>query len=248
MGRGSARVEAVLFDLGGTLVDERDYTGWTEFARHAFVDVTLEEIRAAFHAVEREVDLVPIGPPEEETRVEFWRRVLERASERPVDPSSAQRFLDARSHAADPPLSLYSDVRRCLDRLRAGRRRLGVVSNSQSESSVRRILDRVGLVGYFERVVSSGSEGVSKPDPEIFLRALARLGVRPAQALYVGNLEHTDAIAAHRVGLHAVWLNRDGTGISEGTPEITSLLEVPLLLHEIESGSSVWPAVPPSQA
>lgn len=241
-------MEAVLFDLGGTLVDERDYTGWTELARHVFVDVTPEELRDAFEEVEREHDVAPIGPVGEATLREFWRRVLERAADHPVDPAAAGRFLDARRQSPDPPLALYSDVRRCLDRLRTGHRRLGVVSNSQSEASVRRVLDRVGVIGYFERVVSSGTEGVSKPDPAIFRRALERLGLEPAAALYVGNLEHTDAIAAHRAGLHSVWLHREGTGISDGTPEITSLLEVPLVVREIETGESPWSARPASHA
>ncbi len=248
MGHGGERVEAVLFDLGGTLVDERDYSGWAELARHAYLDLTPEELRHAFGEVEREHDRTPIGPPGPATQLEFWRRVLVRAADRPVELAAARRFLDARADRPEPPLALYSDVRRCLDTLRGGRRRLAVVSNSQSEAGVRRILDRVQIVDYFDRVVSSGSEGVGKPDPEIFRRAVDRLHVRPAQALHVGNLEHTDAIGAHRAGLHAVWLNRDGTGISDGTPEITSLLEVPLVVREIEAGGLVWPAGSASQA
>ena len=231
------RVEAVLFDLGGTLVDERDFAGWASFARHAQLDLEPDRVREAFVEVERELDLAPIGPRGEGTVVEFWRRVLSRAAEREVEPLAVRRFLEARSRQQERPLSLYSDVRRCLDTLRALRLRLGVISNSQGEASVRRILDRVGIVGYFERVVSSGSEGVAKPEPEIFRRALERLKLPADRALYVGNLEHTDALAARRAGLWSVWLNRDGTGLADGTPEITSLLEVPLVVREIARGS-----------
>jgi len=127
-------------------------------------------------------------------------------------------------------------VRRCLDTLAHERRHLGIVSNSSSEASLRRLLDRVGVLSYFERIVSSGTEGVAKPDAAIFRRATERLQVEPTETLYVGNLPWTDTRAALAAGLHSVWLNRDGTGMGSDPPEITSLLEVPLCVRQIERG------------
>lgn len=235
MTASTPRIEAVLFDLGGTLVDVRDFLGWAALARHLYLDLEPDALRHAFTEVERELDVRPLGRSEPDALVEFWRRTLSRAAERELDAEVAERFVASVVSAAERPVALYSDVRRCLDTLQDGRRRLGIVSNSQSEASVRRILDRTGIVNYFERVVSSGSEGVSKPDPEIFLRAVRRLGVLPGGTLYVGNLEHTDALAAEAAGLHGVWLNREGTGLGGETPEITSLLEVPSLVRQLES-------------
>jgi len=51
---------------------------------------------------------------------------------------------------------------------------MGVVSNSRSEESVRGMLRATGIEEFFRVVVSSGTEGVAKPDPEIFRRAVAR--------------------------------------------------------------------------
>ena len=138
--------------------------------------------------------------------------------------------------STERPIELFSDTRRCLDHLASEHRAMGVISNSTSEARVRQILDRVGILDYFCRVVSSGTEGVAKPDPEIFRRALARMHLLPHEALYVGNLRHTDAEAARAVGLHALWLNRYGFGYEEDPPEITSLLEVPLWVRWIERG------------
>ncbi|HYA10278.1 MAG TPA: HAD family hydrolase [Thermoplasmata archaeon] len=232
---GPARIRAVLFDLGGTLVDERDFAGWAELARGVYLDLVPDELGHAFTEVEAELDAAPLGLDPEASMVERWRRVLARASGRPVASETAARFLASRSLTREHPVALYSDVRRCLDHLRADRRRLAVVSNSTSEAQVRRILDRVGILRYFERVISSGTEGVAKPDPEIFRRALARLGVPPREALYVGNLPRTDALAARDAGLYGVWLHRDGTGLDDGPPEITSLLEVPLVVAQLEA-------------
>jgi HAD superfamily hydrolase (TIGR01509 family) len=231
-------IRAVLFDLGGTLVDERDFAGWVELARAIYLDLTPEELGHAYAEVEGEDDQPPPPTDGRSAHVGFWQQVLSRASGQAVGEETAARFVDARHANADPPVALYSDVRRCLDHLRSERRRLGVISNSRSEASVRRMLDRVGILGYFERVVSSGTEGVAKPDPEIFRRALLRLDLPADQALYVGNLPRTDARAAHDAGLHAVWLHRDGTGLGLDPPEITSLLEVPLVVRQLERGGA----------
>jgi putative hydrolase of the HAD superfamily len=247
MAAGGRRIRAVLFDLGGTLVDECDFAGWAELARSVLLDLTPDDLAHAYAQVEEEVDReTPGSEPDFEQRVvRYWSRILSVASGRTVGEGTGARFVEARrATEREHPLPLYSDVRRCLDRLTGERRRLGVVSNSSSEARVRRILDQAGILGYFEKVVSSGSEGVRKPDPEIFRRAVARLEVRPDEALYVGNLPRTDALGARNAGLHSVWLHRDGTGLGMDPPEITSLLEVPLVVRQLENAEAHAPAEP----
>jgi putative hydrolase of the HAD superfamily len=231
------RVRAVLFDLGGTLIDHKDFDGWADIARRFFLDFDPDQLRHAFLEVEEELDARPAGVSGEAALVEFWRRTLSRAAGKEVDEATTRKF-DAAVHETEIPVQLYSDTRRCLDILRAQRRALGVVSNSRSEASVRRILDRVGILDYFARVVSSGTEGVEKPDPEIFRRALERMKVPAAEAVYVGNLAQTDAKAASAAGMYGVWLNREGFGFGLDPPEITSLLEVPLVVRRLENGEA----------
>ncbi len=52
----------------------------------------------------------------------------------------------------------------------------------------------------------SGEEGVRKPDPEIFRRALVRLGVAAHEALFVGDHPVADIEGAHGAGLLPVWM------------------------------------------
>lgn len=229
------RIRAVLFDLGGTLVDERDFAGWVALARRCYLDLDPDALAHAYREVEREFDAEPPPPEREAGFVDFWRRTLSRAAGAEVTPTVAARFISARREG-ESPSHLFSDARRCLDVLQRQGRDLGVISNSTSEARVRAILDRVGILPYFSRVVSSGTEGVSKPNPEIFRRALDRMRVRASEAFFVGNLAHTDADAARAAGLHSVWLNREGTGLGDDPPEIVSLLEVPLCLERVEQG------------
>ena len=228
------RIRSVLFDLGGTLVDERDFAGWLELAASLGLDLEADALSHAYLEVEREVDASPPPADREAGIVDFWRRTLSGAAGRDVPLPLVRAFLAA-GRADDSPMPLFSDVRRCLASLHEGGRVLGVLSNSSSEERVRHVLEQVGILGYFAAIVVPGDRGAAKPDPEIFHRALDRLGVAAEQALYVGNLARTDAQAAKAAGLHALWLNRDGTGMGDDPPEITSLLEVPLWVRRLDA-------------
>jgi HAD superfamily hydrolase (TIGR01509 family) len=83
--------------------------------------------------------------------------------------------------------------------------RLAIVSNS--EGRLRSVLERVGLLDYFELVIDSHLEGVQKPDPEIFRRALVRLGVHAERAVYAGDIPEVDVHGAERVGMHGVLID-----------------------------------------
>jgi HAD superfamily hydrolase (TIGR01509 family) len=220
------RFRAVLFDTGGTLVDGHDYLAYEEVAEEVGLSADADAIAEAVRWATKEYDR-PQPPPEEE----YWRTVLARALGGELDLSAARRFADRLRRRARSS-RLFSDVRRTLDRLKADRLTLGALSNSRRPvAELRESLERLDILHYFHAVLSSGSEGVSKPDPSFFRRAAARLGVAPSETFYVGDLAFTDARAAAAAGLGSVWLHRDGTGFGEDPPEITSLLELPFCLR-----------------
>jgi HAD superfamily hydrolase (TIGR01509 family) len=101
--------------------------------------------------------------------------------------------------------SVRPGTRAALERLRAAGLRLAVVSNSDGRAEEG--LKAAGLLEYFEFVVDSQHVGVEKPDPRIFEGALNRLGVAPADALYVGDIYEVDVVGARRAGMDVVLLD-----------------------------------------
>jgi HAD superfamily hydrolase (TIGR01549 family) len=96
------------------------------------------------------------------------------------------------------------DVAPALEALRP-RFRLSVISNANG--TVREKLRRVGLLGYFETVLDSHEEGVEKPDPRIFRKALERTGARADQSLYIGDMYHIDVAGARAAGMEVMLLD-----------------------------------------
>jgi putative hydrolase of the HAD superfamily len=114
------------------------------------------------------------------------------------------------------------DLRAALGRARDANIRLAIVSNS--EGRLRAMLDRVGLLAFFELVIDSHLEGVQKPDPEIFRRALVRLGVHADRCVYAGDIPEVDVLGAERAGMHGVLVDTAGAYLDRAdVPRVASV-------------------------
>ncbi len=120
----------------------------------------------------------------------------------------------------------YPDAAPALRELRSRGVRLVVVSNW--DHSLHERLEETGLAPLLDGAVASAEFGRAKPDPAIFVHALA--GVDPAAALHVGDSPVEDAEGALAAGLRAVLLARDGpVPAPPGVTVIGSLAELPPL-------------------
>src|SRR5690606_4443189 len=86
--------------------------------------------------------------------------------------------------------------------LRAAGRRVAVASNF--DHRLPGILAGLGLAASLDAVLLPAALGAAKPDPRFFAAAARRLGVAPAEALYVGDDPEQDLAAARRAGWRAV--------------------------------------------
>jgi len=105
---------------------------------------------------------------------------------------------------------------------------LGVISNSVG--TLEDQLKHEGLRDYFQAVFDSAVVGVEKPHPEIFQLALRSAGVRPQEAVFVGDTYATDIGGAQLAGLHGVLIDRVGAYEHPDCPRITSLPELDSVL------------------
>jgi putative hydrolase of the HAD superfamily len=88
----------------------------------------------------------------------------------------------------------YPDTGEVLDRLRRAGIPVAIVSNIGWDP--RPVFARWGVSDLFAALVLSYERGVIKPDPQVFLIACAELGVRPQDALMIGDNPEADGAAA----------------------------------------------------
>lgn len=87
---------------------------------------------------------------------------------------------------------------------------MGAAVISNSNGSVRSILDGLGLTRHLDFVIDSFEVGVEKPDARIFRLGLDRAGLAPHEVVYVGDLYSVDVLGARAVGMDAVLLDPGG--------------------------------------
>jgi putative hydrolase of the HAD superfamily len=144
-------------------------------------------------------------------------------------PVDNQAVVDAL--LASLTFTAFPDALPVLQALRDLGLRLVVVSNW--DMSLPDVLERIGLAGCLDGVVTSAAVGARKPLTEIFLEALALARADPEQAVHVGDSLDEDVLGARRAGIDAVWLAREGSAGASGASDVTtirSLRELPGLL------------------
>jgi len=117
---------------------------------------------------------------------------------------------------------------------------LALVSNIMRTpgATLRKLLERYGLLGCFKHTTFSDEVGVRKPDPEIFALTLRAVGGEPAAAVHVGDDEILDVHGARRAGMRAIQvtnLAREALGAQRPDEVIRHLAALPAAIERLES-------------
>ncbi|MCC8983888.1 HAD family hydrolase [Bradyrhizobium acaciae] len=107
-------------------------------------------------------------------------------------------FLEHRDRMMRSGLPLKSGTLDLLDAIATAGRTMAIVTSS-SRRSAERNLGLAGIRDRFEILLTLDDVAQGKPDPELYLKAAARLGVAPAACIAVEDSNHGVA-AAHAAG------------------------------------------------
>jgi putative hydrolase of the HAD superfamily len=109
---------------------------------------------------------------------------------------------------------------------------LGALTNGNAD------IYKTDAAEYFDFAFLAEELNASKPAPDMFHAAIARVGVRPDQIVHVGDSPEHDVLAARAVGLRTVWMNPNGEAWQDSQPpdaEIDNLAGLPAAIAAIEA-------------
>jgi epoxide hydrolase-like predicted phosphatase len=132
-----------------------------------------------------------------------------------LDPDRRLGLVERMFGHIQPDDRMVAAVRRA----RAQGLRTGLISNSMGAGRY----DRSSFPELFDGVVISGDEGIHKPEPEIYELGCERVGLAPADCVFVDDLRE-NCEGAEAVGMTAV-LHR---GAERTLPQLEDLLGVEL--------------------
>jgi len=192
----SAPASAVVFDLGG-VITESPMTAFTAYEAEAGLPEGL-------------IVRLNSADPDSNAWARYERNELD--AEGFVDAFEAEALaaghrLDARRVLAALAGDLRPEMVAAVRRLRAAGLPLALLSNNVAP------MERTGRLGellaLFDVVVESSVEGVRKPEPEIYCRALARLSEAAGRELAPADCAYLDDLGinlkpARAMGMHTV--------------------------------------------
>jgi len=188
-------IRAVLFDVGGVLVHDRQaplHRAWER--RLGLAYGTLGDAVFSTPANARAL----IG---QATQADIWQDVAQRYG---LSAQERDEFAEAFFGESVWEVELLEYVRALRPRFKTA-----VISDAWRETR-EAIRDHVND-DVFDVIVYSAEEGICKPHPEIYTRALARLGVEPREAIFVDDrLKNVEG--ALKLGIHA-FLYTDPAGV-----------------------------------
>jgi phosphoglycolate phosphatase len=216
-------IDLAIFDLDGTLVD------------------SAPDIARAVAATLREAGVDP--PPLDEVKAMVGDgarvligRALAAAGAQRDEERLLGRFLVHYGDALCVDTRLYEGVAETLAALRAQGVRMAVLTNKPGDLA-RRLLDTLGIGGFFQVVIGDGDGFPRKPDPAAARDLLARTGASVANTVIVGDglpdVQMAIALGARVVA--AGWgyvaperLRAAGASVvAEAPGRLTSLLSLP---------------------
>ena len=204
-------MRAVIFDAGNTLL-RMNYAIITEHLQARGRAVTVDQVEEAELRARVRLDphLAPGASTESrDTHGWYLRYLLEHLA---ITEDAEVEAIARWRRGYNLPVGLWNradpEALAAVRRVREAGLVAGVISNSNG--SVRSILEQTGLAAHLHFIIDSSVVGVEKPDPRIFRLGLREAGVAPDEAVYVGDLYSVDVLGARAAGLEGILLDPRG--------------------------------------
>jgi len=204
------KIKAVLFDVGNTLVYSYPEITFQRILAEYGIAKPLEEVREAIIRGNAEFN---IEKHEGLSAHEFYTQWnIIQLKHLGLKGSKAKRLaatIDSQWWKF-AEFHVYPDVERTLHRLKQMGLKLGIVTGG-FEEDIEVIMPKTGLDDLFDVKVGVNTTGKRKPHPKAFKHALKQLGIRPSEAIFVGDNLKADYEGAEKAGMTPVLIRRKGS-------------------------------------
>lgn len=205
-------LRAVIFDLDGTLYDfdaahAHAFGALTEYACASF-GLTPERFRELHQEADRILTRrAGINSGAIHNRLIRYQIILELIGQ-PF--GYAPRMSELYWHTLTLWMKPLPGLHEALRDLKAMGLKLGVGTNMTADWQYEK-LEKLGIIGDFDFIVTSEEAGSEKPDSGIFMLCAEKAGCEPSECAFVGDSVSHDVVGALNAGMRAVWLNANGS-------------------------------------
>ena len=132
----------------------------------------------------------------------------------------------------------FENTRETLETLTEKNVKIALISNHPNHQTIKNMLKKHDLAKFFDYIVTSAKYGKRKPDPDIFLHTLEKMGLKDhADSIIMCGDEYADIIGAQRANIQSILLERKYKFPFEkeiNTPNLRKISNISEILEFIE--------------
>ncbi|WP_342341470.1 HAD-IA family hydrolase [Halobacillus kuroshimensis] len=218
-------MQAVLFDLDGTLLDR-------DASVRMFITRQYERWQEALSIIPKETYVQRFIELDDHGYV--WKDVVyqQLIEEFDIKGAAWEELLDDYLKHFQDSCVPFPFLIEMAEGLQSNGWKLGIITNGRDPFQMDN-MEAIGIHSYMQEILISESEGVKKPDSAIFKRAARRLGVPVEACVFVGDHPEKDVQAAAKAGMKTVWKKNPLWKTAEADAVITGLEQVPVVLRNL---------------
>ena len=246
-------IDTVLFDIGGTLIqqlhsDDRTLL-YSNYVKHLLSEhgIAVTESDAAFYERLRTNAEVykHLGETtfRELDQCVIWRDYI--LKDYPISEESIRLIAENLCFTFDyirKDNRARTNLKETLEQLKRMDMKMGIITNTMSKTFADHILREFGVSDYFQVIVKSCEFGIRKPHPAIFEHAMDLIGSTKDTTCYVGDTISRDVIGSRNAELamsikiiNKSIFHRDrafqGADAPKADFEIEDLIEIPKIIE-----------------
>ena len=126
----------------------------------------------------------------------------------------------------------FPNLTRMLEELKSNNLLLGMITNGYGQFQMDNI-KALEIDKYFDAILVSEWEGIKKPDPQIFIRALEKLKISPNESIFMGDHPENDVKAAQTIGMKGIWKKDFQWNNVQADFTVNDLGELPLIIGNL---------------
>jgi putative hydrolase of the HAD superfamily len=190
-------IKAVLFDLDGTLLDRDESV-------KKFIHNQYDRLNRVVGHIPREIYIKRFIVLDQRGYVWKDKVYQQLVSEFQISEKTWEELLHDYITEFKHHCVPFPNLNTTLEKLKNSHIRLAIITNGRGQFQLDNI-KALGIEKYFDTILISEWEGMKKPNPEIFIRAVKQLNVSPEQSIFVGDHPENDVKAAQNVGMKGIW-------------------------------------------
>jgi len=206
-------IKGVFFDLFGTLINiENTKSAWADWLSIFYEILVQNGLKISKDQFSKNCDdfMNKEEPPESDDNLTVYERRIKRLCKQ-LELTLNNKIINkialltigewGKHFDIDPEIySLLSLLKKS--------KKLALITNYDHYPYIKKLLKNLNLAEYFESITISSEIGKKKPDPEIFLPAIEKSGLKPSEIVYIGDSD-VDIIGAKAAGMIPILIQRN---------------------------------------